>query len=59
MTKEILEELCSQHLLQIGELSCIVIRALNGEIALNTSPIGYWGKGSTVGWYFGIGQRVW
>ena len=25
----------------------------------NTSPIGYWGKGSTVGWYFGIGQRVW
>ena len=33
MTKEILEELCSQHLLQIGELSCIVIRALNGEIA--------------------------
>ena len=25
----------------------------------NTSPIGYWGKGSTVGWYFGISQRVW
>ena len=25
----------------------------------NTSPIGYWRKGSTVGWYFEIGQRVW
>ena len=23
----------------------------------NTSPIGYWGKGSNVGWYFGISQR--
>ena len=25
----------------------------------NTSPIEYWGKGSTVGWYYEIGQRVW
>ena len=25
----------------------------------NTNQIGYWGKGSTIGWYFGIGQRVW
>ena len=25
----------------------------------NISPIGYWGKGLTVRWYFGIGQRVW
>ena len=25
----------------------------------NTTPIGYWGKGSTVGWYFGIDHRVW
>ena len=24
----------------------------------NISPIGYWGKGLIVGWYFGIGQRV-
>ena len=21
-----------------------------------SSPIGYWSEGSTVGWYFGIGQ---
>ena len=25
----------------------------------NTSPIGYWDKSSIIGWYFGIGQRVW
>ena len=29
------------------------------RLPLSTSPIGYWGKGSIVGWYFGIGQRVW
>ena len=35
--------------------SCIERR----DCRYNTSPIRYWGKGSTVSWYFGIGQRVW
>ena len=26
------------------------------DCCYKTSPIGYWSKGSTVGWYFGIGQ---
>ena len=29
------------------------------DCCYNTSSIGYWGKGSTVGWYYEIGQRVW
>ena len=29
------------------------------DCCCNTSPIGYWGKGSTVSWYFRIDQRVW
>ena len=35
--------------------SCIELK----DCHYNTSLIGYWSKGSTVGWYFGIGQRVW
>ena len=35
--------------------SCIEWR----DYRYNTSPNGYWGKGSIVGWYFGIDQRVW
>ena len=65
------KELCSQHLLQIGGVSrilgsvhhwlvmywdsCIERR----DCHYNTSLIRYWDKGSIVGWYFGIGQRVW
>ena len=46
------EELCSQHLPQVGVLVmywelCIELR----ECHYITSPIGYWGKGSTISWY--------
>ena len=43
---------------------CILVSHILGFVhqgknyRYNTSPIGYWGKGSTVS-YFGIGQRVW
>ena len=34
--------------------------ALKGKKATaRLSPIGYCSKGSTVGWYFGIGQGSW
>ena len=34
--------------------------ALKGKKATTrSSPIGYWRKCSTVGWYFGIGQGSW
>ena len=60
------EELCNQQPSLVGDWSrilgstqlvCHVLGscALKGEIVITeetiNSPIGYWGKGSTVGWY--------
>ena len=65
------KELYNQHLLQVAGVSHVLGSVYNWLVTYwdvcieledyhyNTSPIGYWGKGSTVGWYFGIGQRVW
>ena len=61
------EELCSQHLSQVGVLvtywdPCInwLVTYLEPCIEMRnchyiTSPIVYWGKGSTVGWYWVLG----
>ena len=64
------EELCSQHLFQVASIShvlgsvhhwlvmcwdlCIELE----DCHYNTSPIGYWGKGSTIGWYFPIRKQI-
>ena len=55
-----LKNFAANNLLQVGVLvtywdSCIERR----DCRYNISPIGYWGKGATVGWYFGIDQRIW
>ena len=57
------KELCSQHLSQVGDQvmywdPCIYWLITYWELCIDrrdchyrTNPIGYWGKGSTVGWY--------
>ena len=58
------EELCSQQTSLVGDWSRVLrsaqlvshvlgSHALKGKLSL--SPIGYWGKGSTVGWYKVLG----
>ena len=63
------EEPYSQHLLQVAGISHVLgsvhhwlVTYWDSCIELedchyNTSSIGYWGKSSIVGWYFGIGQK--
>ena len=65
------KELCSQKHLQVDGVSHVLgsvhhwlVKYWNlcierKDCRYNTSPIGYWSKGLTVSWYFGIGQRVW
>ena len=55
-----LKNFAANNLPQVGVLvtywdSCIK----RIDCCYNISPIGYWGKGSIVSWYFGIDQRVW
>ena len=61
------EELCNQHISQVGVLvmyldPCINWLVMYWELCIErrdyhykTSPIGYWGKCSTVGWYKVLG----
>ena len=46
---------CMHHWLVTYWDSCIEPR----DYRYNTSPIGYWVKGSNISWYFGIGQMFW
>jgi len=41
---------------QVAKVSHVLGSMHAKKSTMRSSPIGYWSKGSTIGWYFGIGQ---